>query len=284
MSKDLKVIVEESGLEQSKAQVLLEKFQDYFKLADEWEKKAKAVVVTDASQIAEMKMAREGRLFLKGKRVDIENTRKKLKEQSLREGKAIDGIANILKAVIVPVEEHLEKQEKFAEIQEEKRKDALRLERLEVLEKYDYVEEHDLRELQDDLFQALVDKLEKEKQERIQAEKQEAEERARIREENERLRKEAEEKEKALAEERKRVEEERLKAEAEARAEQEKLRKEAEEMLKAEREKAEAQAKKDREAAEKVRAELEAKISETTKHRITCPHCKKTFTLENKNE
>jgi hypothetical protein len=42
-----------------------------------------------------------------------------LKEQALREGKAVDGIANVLKALIVPLEEHLDKQERFVEIRAE---------------------------------------------------------------------------------------------------------------------------------------------------------------------
>ena len=118
MEDKLSVIVKESGLEGTKAQVLLDNFSTYFQIASEWEIKAKAIVVSDASQVADMKMARVGRLFLKEKRTAIEKTRKKLKEEALREGKAIDGIANILKALIVPIEEYLEKQEKFVEIKE----------------------------------------------------------------------------------------------------------------------------------------------------------------------
>ena len=124
----LAVIVEESGLEKSKADVLLENFSDYFALAADWERKAKALVVTDASQVAEMKMAREGRLFLKEKRVALEKTRKSLKEQALREGKAIDGIANVLKALIVPIEEYLGNQEHFVERLEAEKAEAIRLE------------------------------------------------------------------------------------------------------------------------------------------------------------
>ncbi len=103
MSNQLEVIVKESGLEQSKAKYILENFQDYFKIAEEWEQKAKTIIVTDVSQVTEMEMAKVGRKFLSKKRIDVENSRKKLKEQSLREGKAIDGIANVLKALIIPI-------------------------------------------------------------------------------------------------------------------------------------------------------------------------------------
>ena len=116
MENQLSIIVKESGLEKTKAQVLLDNFSAYFQIAADWEKKAKAIVVSDETQTADMKMARVGRLFLREKRIAIEHTRKELKEQSLREGKAIDGIANVLKALIVPIEEYLDKQERYVEI------------------------------------------------------------------------------------------------------------------------------------------------------------------------
>ena len=119
MENQLEVIVKESKLETTKAKYILDNFQNYFEIAAEWEKKAKSLIVTNETQTAEMDMARTGRLFLKEKRLAIEKARKELKEQSLREGKAIDGIANVLKGLIVPIEESLEQQEKFVEIQEE---------------------------------------------------------------------------------------------------------------------------------------------------------------------
>ena len=173
----LQVIVQESGLEPSKAKYILEKFQDYFEVASEWEKKAKALVVTNESQVTEMEMARTGRLFLREKRIAVENARKNLKEQSLREGKAIDGIANVLKALIVPIEEYLEKQEKFVEIREEAKREAKRIE-----------------------IEARMAE-----EERIAAEKAAAEQ-ERLRVENEKLKAEAQKKENALMEERKKQE------------------------------------------------------------------------------
>ena len=113
----LEKLVSESDLDSTKAAVLLENFRDYFQIASEWEVKARAIVVTDAGQKAEMDMARVGRLFLREKRLAVEKTRKSLKEQALREGKAIDGIANVLKAVIVPIEQYLGEQENFVKIQ-----------------------------------------------------------------------------------------------------------------------------------------------------------------------
>jgi len=96
----------------------LTNFQNYFDIASEWDAKVSSLVVTDISQIAEMKMAHEARLFLKAKRIDVENTRKQLKEQSLREGQTIDHIAGILKNLITPIEEKAEQIEKFKELKE----------------------------------------------------------------------------------------------------------------------------------------------------------------------
>jgi len=162
-SKELTTLVQESGLEPTKAQYLLDHFSSYFAIAADWEVKARVITVTADTQVAEMKMAREGRLFLRAKRIEVENARKKLKEQSLRESKAIDGIANVLKALIVPIEEYLDEQEHFVEKKRALEDEARRIEALK----------------------ALAEKLERERLEK------EAEER-RIREENEKLRKETE--------------------------------------------------------------------------------------------
>jgi hypothetical protein len=124
MENQLQEIVTSSGLEQPKAQFILEKFQGYFAIAAEWETKAKAIVVTDDEQKSDMQIARVGRLFLREKRVAIEKARKELKEQALREGKAIDGIANVLKALIEPIEEYLDKQEHFTEYRLQAEADA----------------------------------------------------------------------------------------------------------------------------------------------------------------
>jgi hypothetical protein len=214
MENQLQLIVKESGLETTKAQFILDNFQDYFAIASDWEKKAKSIVVSDETQVAEMKMAREGRLFLAKKRIDIEKARKALKEESLRQGKAIDGIANVLKGLIVPIEDYLEEQEKFAENKEKARLEAERLEAERAIEAKRIAEE----------------------------EARKAEE-ARIRAENEKLKAEAEAQEKERARERAEAE---AKLEAERKAKQaiidEQKRKEEAE-IKARQAEAEAQAK-----------------------------------------
>src|SRR5450755_2638315 len=114
-SSELSVIAEDSGLEPTKVEGLLANFGTAYANAKVLANGATDLIVTDEAQADIMQDARRRRLAIKAVRVEVENTRKSLKEQSLREGKAIDGMANIIKALIIPVEEHLEKQEKFAE-------------------------------------------------------------------------------------------------------------------------------------------------------------------------
>ena len=136
MNNQLVKLIDENGLDKTKSQVLLENFSGYFEMAADWERKAGELVITSIEQKNEMKLAREGRLFLKDKRIAVEKTRKQLKEASLREGQTIDAIAKVLTNLITPIEKDLEEKEKFAEIQEAKRIEALKDARTRELEPY----------------------------------------------------------------------------------------------------------------------------------------------------
>lgn len=260
MDKQLEIIVKESGLDKSKSDILLQNFKDYFEIAGDWEKKAKMLVVTNENQTTEMKMAREGRLFLREKRIAIENSRKALKEQSLREGKAIDGIANVLKALIIPIEEYLDQQEHFVEIRKSKEEELLQIE----AEK-------------------------KAEAERLAQEEAERKEQERIRLENIKLQKEAVERERKIFEERElanaklKAEQdanEKIQAEIRAKAEAEKAK--AEELARFEKEKADKIILEERAKAEKERLERE-KMQKLLDEQIECPFCHKKFNKEVNN-
>jgi hypothetical protein len=197
-------VIESSKVEPETGKYLKEKFLPFFEQADEWRKKAQELVVADASQTHEMKMAREARLALREIRINADKTRKLLKEDSLRYGKAVQGVYNVIEYLIVPIEKHLEEQEKFIEIQEQKKKNALKAKReieiepfrefispfinLGELPEEDYTKLLKGAQLQ---FQQKKEDEQKIEQERIAKEK----EQERIRQENERLRKELEVKE-----------------------------------------------------------------------------------------
>lgn len=261
-------VINESKLEKSQAKIIFEKFQDAFELADKWAMKAYTIKVTSEDQLDAMADAKDGWKQLQQKRIEIEKTRVRLKETSLRESKAIDGVANILKGLYAPIEKHLYDQTNFIKLKEETEAKKM----LEEAEK-------------------------KSEEERIAKEKADAEE-------LERLRIESVEKEKALAIERAETErkarEEKAKSDAilaEAkkkadleRAEQDKILAEQKKKADAERAEQEAILAEEREKAkkkqdainEKLKAEREetARLEAELKSMITCPHCGKKFKLK----
>ena len=198
----LQTIVNNSGLPESKAKYILDNFTIYFEIAAKWEEIAKQIKVTSEEQTDDMKLARTGRLTLRDKRIEIEKSRKKLKEDVLREGKAIDGIANVLKAVIEPIEKYLDTQEHFVEIQTRLAEEKIQIEIKERME---------------------AERLEKERQEKIEQE--------RIKFENEKLKAEAIEKEKALEIERKKQADILAAEKAKADAEKRELEKQLSDMI-----------------------------------------------------
>lgn len=206
---DLIKIVEESGLPENKTQELLSSYKDYFSKADKLVEGARSIKVTSIDQVGIMLEARECRLKLREVRLDVENTRKSLKEQSLRESKAIDGAANIIKALIVPVEEYLEEQEKFVEIVEEEKKKIKVANRTLELSNYAVDDVSILQTLGDmseeayknilgaykKSYEAEQEALEKAEKDREALEKAKLKDQERIRLENIQLKKEAEERE-----------------------------------------------------------------------------------------
>lgn len=113
-------------LEPDSAATLRAAFEEMFGQADVWAKTAKTICVTDIHDERSMKLARETRLALRDIRVKSDHARKRLKEDSVRRGKAIDGIANVLKDIVVPLEAYLLEQETFAERHEMARRNELR--------------------------------------------------------------------------------------------------------------------------------------------------------------
>lgn len=249
------------GLEPDSATMLRSAFEAMFADADRWCASARAIRVTSESQKREMKMARESRLALREIRVNGEKARKRLKADIVLQGKAIDGIANVLKALIEPIEAHLLEQETFAERAEEARRDALRAARTEVLVAYGadpgaYV---NLGSMADETWDLTIANARAAHEARVEAEKQaEA-----IRLEAERLATERREAERAAAAkaEAERLEREKaVKVEREAAAaERVRLEREAQ----ATRDAAEAETRKAREEADRAAAELAAERKAT---------------------
>lgn len=204
-------VVKKAGLELEKESAILKQFESFRYIATEWEAKAKEIIVTDETQTETMEIARNGRLYLKKTRVAIEKTRKRLKEQALKEGQLIDGIAKTLRELIEPIEQHLDNQEKFVENRENERKTKLHDERVAILEPLEVdISLYNLREMPIEQFYQLVDstkranrlKLAEEErleEERVAKEEAEKAEQVRIRKENDQLRADAKAKDEELA-------------------------------------------------------------------------------------
>ena len=253
MGTDLMVLIEKSGLSQIQKNLMVEKFGEAFLIAKEWEEKACAIEVTDANQTAEMKMARVGRLFLREKRIAIEKTRKEMKESSLREGKAIDLIANTLKGLIEPIEEYLDQQEHFVELKAKEAAEQAERDRKAAEEA-------------------------KEEADRIAKEAADRADRERMRLENERLRKEKAEADRLRHEAEKKAADEKRVADEKVRQEQLKTRQAEEAQRKAEADRKTA-IERTRIVQEKKNEEIKViKVENITlkqqiKNMVKCPNC-----------
>lgn len=182
MKEKLEVIIKESNLPVEEQNTIKSGFEGYESTIKDWESKVKAIVVTDETQTDLILEAKEARRFLRNKRLEIEDNRKKLKEQSLRKGQAIDAIAKYLTSLIQPLEEHLELQEKYIVLKEKARLDELESKRKEELGQYvENLAIYNLRIMTEEEYQALL-ATNKEVFERRQEEARKAEE-ARIAEE-----------------------------------------------------------------------------------------------------
>lgn len=211
--------------------------------------RAQGIVVTGRGQEAEEKAARVTRLALRAERIEATKQIKALKASSLRRGRALDGVAAIVREMIEPVEEYLALQESYTERADAADRDKLRDARRETLTALgsDPAMFSDLGAMGDAAWSATLEtaqaahdaKLEAARQaeairleaERIENERRAAEKAAAIKAEAERqarekalaeeaakLRAEAAEREAAAKVERERVEAERAKERAEAEA------------------------------------------------------------------
>ena len=249
-------VAAQSGLPAETAQTLQAAFLPAFSEARAIIEKSRGIVVTDASQVLDIKVARTYRLALRSVRTGADKLRKDLKEDGLRRGKAIDGFYNILVHLLDGEETRLADQEKFAERAEAARRSALEVERTKELAAYG-VSLVGLGAMANETYsqllfnarvghEAKIEAARKAEAERIAAENARLVEEARIREENEKLKAQA-----AAAAEAARVEKERVEAlAAEEKRKAAEAAKKAAAKAKAEREAIEAKAKAEREAAE----------------------------------
>lgn len=262
LPEQLNELATKSGLELSRAVEHAFKFVPQMKEINELSKSLTILNKENPSK-QDVATARLNRLALVKVRSAAKTIKEELKENILTEGRLIDKLFKTVTDTAELSESEYEAIEKHAENLEKERKENLKKERLVLLDGLtDNASIYPLSEMSEDAFNELVNglKLQKEaaeaaikkaEEERIAKEKQEAEERERIRLENERLKAEAAENERLAAIERKKQADTLAKLEAEKKASEDKARKEKEAQ--------EAKLKKEREENERLAAKLKAK-------------------------
>lgn len=212
----LVTILKEGNIEKSESQKLYVEFAPLFQMAKEFEEEAKSIKVDSIDQKDEMLKAREMRLKLVRFRGECDTRRKELKDESLRKGKAIDGMANIIKYLFSGTEAYLKTQEEYAKNIEKQRLQKLKEERENELSDYGVdnpsvynlhcLSEVSYKELLNTFKERLKLKIERERKEeedRVAAAKKETERLKKLEKDNKKLKEEAKEKEDKLADEKK---------------------------------------------------------------------------------
>lgn len=183
--KSVNSLVINSGLPAEKTQEIAENLSLFFNKASEWSEKINDIVITDPTQVREMKLARENRLMLRGYRLDAEKLIKE-KRDILKEKMSDDILfdklllnANkMIKATFENLETKLHEKEKFAERWEAEEKAKLRSERIIQLSKYSNdVSIYPVENMTIEQFEKLKNGLklefdQRQEKERIEAEQQ----------------------------------------------------------------------------------------------------------------
>jgi hypothetical protein len=117
-------------LDQGTAVTVKSSFSEFLEQVKEWEEKAYSVNVTSIDQVELMTEAGTARKALVKIRTAADKRREDLKRDSLNYGRAVQECYNLIANKLKPMEEHLGKQEKFAELEEAKRKAELKQARL----------------------------------------------------------------------------------------------------------------------------------------------------------
>ena len=197
-----------------------------------------ALTITDLGDQEQFDSVHSARMVVKGKRVEVEKTRKDLKKEAIAWGKKVDGEAKRIFSLLEPIETHLITEEKKVtdeqkRIQEENdRIEKLRIQgMIETLQSYGCVMSFmDVAVLSEDEYESIrfdAHAKWKDEQDRIAAEKaeREAEERrlAEERAELEKIRTEQAERDRKVKEEQERIAKEQAEAQAKIDAESAKV-------------------------------------------------------------
>lgn len=232
-NKIVKIKASDYGLDEIKAAELTKNLPQIITERNVFVSQFDEVIRLDINDPDTAKKAREVRLRIRDNRTKgIEVWHKTTKDYFLKGGQFVDAIKRMEVAVNERMETDLEKIEKYQENLEHERLEKLRIVRLELLKPYTNIEPLAVANMEQAVFDNLLQGFKvaheariaaekKAEEERIAKEKADAEEREAQRLENIRLQKEADKREKQIAAEREKVRKEaekREKLEADIRA------------------------------------------------------------------
>lgn len=264
------------GLSPSKADQLKAIYYPMIEAVQGFEKSVNELMSEEHSE-EKARKAKVLRLDIAKMRIKADKARKELKQQSLLEGRAIDGTCNTFKNAVVPMEEALKEVENYEERQEQERVQNLQAEREAELVKCGVkVEAHHkaiFGNMSQDAWDNFINgaKLNREAvkqaelkaaQDKKEAERKQAEEHELMKKENERLKVESQK----LEAERQKREAEQEKFNAEQRERVYKLNKE-----RAEVERLEKQIQKDKLQQQQAREAQERQVLEAKRKRALAP-------------
>jgi len=169
-----------SLMEKPEADKIVKALAPMAKMLEELNTQFDQIVKGSEKEITEdiTKEAKTLRLAIGKVRIRTEEWRKKAKEESLRRGKAIDGVSNILKDAVISKENKLKEIENYFEEKERKRLMDLQFKRGDLINKYIIPEEViDFATMPEDVWEAYYQAKKKAYEDRLEAEKKAEEER-----------------------------------------------------------------------------------------------------------
>lgn len=168
-------IVEQSNIEPTKGAQMMQLFVPYFKRMDEVERKISILPAENPSK-EDCEMAKAIRKALRDNRLDAERIKKQGKEAIIIEGRLFDNLYNIIDNSSKPLEKRCEAIEKWHEIEEAKRVEAVYQERKNLCDELEadtvFV---NIRQMSDEQFTAYIDQIKAAKAAKAEAERIEAE-------------------------------------------------------------------------------------------------------------
>lgn len=154
--KELVKLEKESS---SDAMTVAEQFAFFAEEVESFKKRASEIEVSSLHDRGEMEDARLLHKEVVARRVELKAIHDELKKIPLEKGRLIDGVYNIAKALLAPIEEDLKTKKDFMKSKEAIETEQLRVERLKQLEPYliDGDPEVDVVSFEEDEWDLIVD-------------------------------------------------------------------------------------------------------------------------------